>query len=68
MMQTYKDLVEEARLEVTAAQQNLREAITTWEAVIANLHPAALLLQAAERRLERANALLRSAASGVNHD
>jgi hypothetical protein len=38
-----------------------------WETLIAKLHPAALLLTAAEHRLERANALLRSAIEGNNH-
>ncbi len=55
------DMVVEARLEVNAAQQNLRESITTWEKIVASLNPAVLLLTAAERRLEHANALLRSA-------
>ena len=55
------DMVIEARLEVNAAQQNLRESITTWEKIVAALNPAVLLLAAAERRLEHANALLRSA-------
>ena len=41
-------MLKEARTEVNAAQQNLREAIAAWETLIANLHPAALLLTAAE--------------------
>ena len=61
------ELIKEARTEVNAAQQNLRQAIVAWETLIAKLHPAALLLTAAEHRLERANALLRSAIEGNNH-
>jgi signal transduction histidine kinase len=60
------EMLKEARTEVNAAQQNLREAIAAWETLIANLHPAALLLTAAENRLERANALLRAAIEGHN--
>ncbi len=55
------DMVVEARLEVRAAQQNMKEAISTWEKIVASLNPAVMLLAAAERRLEHANALLRSA-------
>jgi hypothetical protein len=61
------ELISEARTEVNAAQQNLRQAIVAWETLIAKLHPAALLLTAAEHRLERANALLRAAMEGHNH-
>ena len=35
------EMLKEARTEVNAAQQNLREAIAAWETLIANLHPAA---------------------------
>ena len=61
------EMLKEARTAVTAAQQNLREAIAAWRPLIAKLHPAALLLTAAENRLERANALLRAAIEGHNH-
>jgi hypothetical protein len=44
----------------------LKEAIAAWEALVTSLNPAALLLAAAERRLERAKALLRSALGGGN--
>ena len=57
------EMLKEARTEVN---QNLREAIAAWEVLIAKLHPAALLLTAAENRL-RANALLRAAIEGYNH-
>ena len=39
---TSLELIKEARTEVNAAQQNLREAIAAWETLIAKLHPAAL--------------------------
>ncbi len=67
-LQLDKVLVVEARTEVNAARQNLKEAITAWEKVIASLHPAALLLEAAQHRLDRANALLRSVLGDSNHD
>ncbi len=56
-----KDLVNEARSEVTGARVNLQQAIRAWELVVASLNPAVLVLTAAERRLEKAEALLRSA-------
>ncbi len=59
-------VVKEAQHEVTAAQLNLREAIVVWKTVIDQLHPAALLLAAAEQRLNRAHALLRSALQETN--
>ena len=65
---TTKDLMAEARLEVAAAQHNLKGAISTWTALLTRLHPDSLLLEAAERRLEKANALLRSALEITNHD
>ncbi len=68
MGKSYRELVQEARVEVLAAKQNLHEAIRAWEAALTQLHPATLLLQAAERRIEKANALLRSAADGENHN
>ncbi len=64
---TYKDLVAEARLEVIASQQNLKDAIAKWATAMARMHPAFLELEASERRLERANALLRSALEAINH-
>ncbi len=67
-LQLDKVLVVEARTEVNAARQNLKEAITVWERTVASLHPAALLLEAAQHRLDRANALLRSVLGDNNHD
>ena len=55
------DMVVEARREVRAAQHNMKEAISSWEKIVVSLNPAVMLLTAAERRLEHANALLRSA-------
>jgi hypothetical protein len=60
-------LVAEAEHEVVAARQNLAEAIKAWERAIHGLHPATLLLASAQRRLDRAHALLRAARGGTDN-
>jgi hypothetical protein len=60
-------LVAEAEHEVAAARQNLAEAIKAWERAIHGIHPATLLLTSAQRRLDRAHALLRAARGGTDN-
>ena len=61
MEKSERDMVVEARVEVNAARKNLDHAIAAWDKWFASAPPANLELGAARARMERANALLRSA-------
>lgn len=54
------EYLSETHHELEAARQNLQEAREKWEASITVMKTAALTLAAAQTRLDRATALLRS--------